>query len=169
MQVRPARVEDAEQIEGVRIRGWQRGYRNVFPPEKLDALEIDPTRWRAYLEQPPPGNKAFVAEDEGEIVGFATIAPSEEPECYGELRGLYVDPAAWSRGIGRALLRRAEEELAGRWDEAVLWTLEDNPRARRFYELAGWRDDGERGSFEQLGVAAPLVHYRKRLSDAVPA
>ena len=24
----------------------------------------------------------------------------------------------------------------------MLWVLDDNPRARRFYELAGWRLDG---------------------------
>ena len=38
-------------------------------------------------------------------------------------------------------------ELVGRLredglEEAILWVLEDNPRTRRFYELAGWRLDG---------------------------
>ena len=71
---------------------------------------------------------------------------------------------AWSRGVGRALLERAEEELASAWDEAVLWTLRDNPRTRRFYELAGWKDDGEQDSFERLGGSAGIVRCRKRLS-----
>jgi hypothetical protein len=67
---------------------------------------------------------------------------------------------------GRALLERAEAELGRTWDEAVLWTLEDNPRTRRFYEANGWRFDGMTGVFERFGVKAPIVHYSKRLSKS---
>ena len=115
--------------------------------------------------EPAPGDAYFVADEAGVLLGFAHTGPSRrDPDRDGELCGLYVDPDAWSRGVGRALLERAEEELASAWDEAVLWTLRDNPRTRRFYELAGWKDDGEQDSFERLGVSAAIVRYRKRLS-----
>jgi GNAT superfamily N-acetyltransferase len=162
--VRDATVADAGEIERIRIRGWQVAYRHVFPAEALDALDVDASWWRAHLRQPEPKHRAFVAEEGGALLGFATIGPSAEPERYGELHGLYVDPDAWSRGIGRALLERAEAELAANWHEAVLWTLEDNPRTRRFYEAAGWRADGMSGSFDRLGVEVLLVRYRKRLA-----
>ena len=76
---------------------------------------------------------------------------------------IYVDPAAWSTGAGRALMEHAEAELIASYDEATLWVLDDNPRARRFYELAGWETDGERKAEERWGVRAPEVRYRKRL------
>jgi RimJ/RimL family protein N-acetyltransferase len=41
--------------------------------------------------------------------------------------------------------------------------LEDNPRARRFYELAGWRVDGTARPIEVLGVEVPEVRYEKSL------
>jgi hypothetical protein len=44
--------------------------------------------------------------------------------------------------------------------------LDDNPRARRFYELAGWRFDGTTGRMDRLGVSAPVVRYRKRLRSS---
>ena len=50
--------------------------------------------------------------------------------------------------------------------EAFLWVLEDNPRARRFYELAGWDTDGERKAEERWGVRAPEVRYRKRFTSS---
>jgi hypothetical protein len=40
--------------------------------------------------------------------------------------------------------------------------LEDNPRARRFYERAGWALDGGRKAEPRWGVRAPEVRYRKR-------
>jgi GNAT superfamily N-acetyltransferase len=167
MQIRAGKVEDAEALERVRIRGWQTGYRNIFPPERLDAMPVDWSRWAESLRNPEPGHTCFVAEEDGRIVGFATTCPSYDPENhYGELRGLYVDPDSWSSGIGRALLEQAEAELALTWGEAVLWTLTDNPRARRFYESAGWHFDGITSAFEALGVEAPIVHYAKRLKSS---
>ena len=41
--------------------------------------------------------------------------------------------------------------------------LEDNPRARRFYEREGWVLDGERKGDEFLGVAVTEVRYRRLL------
>jgi hypothetical protein len=103
VRIRPARPDDAEALERIRIRGWA-----GCVPARL---------------------------------------PSREARR-------------------RALLARGEQELAETWEEAILWTLEDNPRTRRFYEAARWRVDGTTGSFERLGVSAPVVRYTKRLSSS---
>lgn len=47
--------------------------------------------------------------------------------------------------------------------EAILWVFEDNPRTRRFYELAGWVADGGTKDEPLFGTAAPAVRYRLRL------
>jgi len=49
--------------------------------------------------------------------------------------------------------------------EVILWVLEDNPRARRFYEREGWALDGGRKEDEFLGVQVTEVRYRKAVSD----
>jgi GNAT superfamily N-acetyltransferase len=166
MIVRLAKVADAEGLERIRIRGWQTAYRTIFPPEELDALEVEWSRWEKQIRQPPPGWTNLVAEDDGTLLGFAVVGPSRDQEGIGELYGLYVDPLAWSRGVGRALIERAEERLAEVYAEATLWVLEDNPRARNFYERAGWALDGAREGFERLGVSVPQVRYRKALSSS---
>jgi GNAT superfamily N-acetyltransferase len=165
VRIRPATPDDAEAIERIRISGWRVAYRHVFPPEKLDAQPVDWSRWLEWLTQPPPGHRCFVAEGEEGLLGWVTVGPSAFPDRFGEVHGLYVDPDRWGEGAGRALLARGEQELAEAWEEAVLWTLEDNPRTRRFYEAAGWRVDGTTGALERLGVSAPVVRYAKRLSS----
>jgi GNAT superfamily N-acetyltransferase len=164
MQVRVATVADAEAIETIRIRGWQTAYRHVFPPEELDKLPVDWSRWAESLAA-GHWQACRVAEDNDVVVGWVTFGPARDADIRaGEVYGLYVDPDRWGTGAGRALLERAEAELACTWDEAILWTLDDNPRTRRFYDAAGWRFDGTTGSFDRFGVSPPTVRYAKRLS-----
>ena len=113
-----------------------------------------------------PGWTTFVAERDGEIVGFASVGPSRDERGLGELYAIYVDPDSWSQGAGRALVARAEEQLAGEYEEATLWVLAANPRARHFYERAGWLPDGTSKSEERLGVRAEELRYRKTLATS---
>lgn len=161
MHIRPASPEDALAIETIRVRGWRSAYRHVFPPADLDALPIDPERWRSRLHVPPPGWATVVCEEAGDVVGFASTGPSRDEDEFGELYAIYVDPESWSTGTGRALLASAEATLATEYGAALLWVLDDNPRARAFYERAGWAPDGTRKAEERLGVRASEVRYRK--------
>jgi GNAT superfamily N-acetyltransferase len=166
MVIRGARRGDATTIESIRIRGWQVAYRHIFDPDELDRIRPNPERFEAELERPPTGRATFVAELDGRVVGFAVIGPSRDEQNLGELYAIYVDPESWSCGAGRRLIGRAEKRLAEEYVEAALWVLEDNARARSFYERAGWRPDGARSVFRRPGFAAPEVRYRKRLKSS---
>ncbi len=144
---------------------WQAAYRHVFPAAELDRGGfIRPERWRDRIVRPPAGWTTLVAERDGAIAGFASVGPSRDEPAVGELYAIYVEPPAWSTGTGRALIEQAEAELRMDFDEATLWVLEDNPRARAFYERAGWAPDGERKSEVRWGVRAQEVRYRKSLT-----
>ena len=162
--MRKATAEDAFDISRVQVTGWRIAYRHVFPPEALDAMPIDDEPWRTRLDRPPAGWRTFVADDRGAVVGFASLGPSRDVQGLGELYAIYVEPEAWSTGVGRALLERAEAQLAAEYASAALWVLEENPRARVFYERAGWAPAGARKAEERWGVRAPEVRYRKELS-----
>ena len=143
MKVRLATDADADGIARVQERTWQAAYRHVFPVEELDRGGfIHPQRWRERIARPPAGWTTFVAEDDGVVTGFASVGPSRDERATGELYAIYVEPEEWSTGTGRSLLERAEEQLRGSYGEATLWVLEDNPRARAFYERAGWSPAG---------------------------
>ena len=91
------------------------------------------------------------------MIGISNVGPDE-------LYALYVHPDRWGDGTGQALLDEAHRLLAATCEEARLTVLADNPRARRFYERAGWAPDGERKAEVRWGVRAPEVRYRKRLA-----
>ena len=54
-----------------------------------------------------------------------------------------------------------DELVAAGYDEAILWVLDRNDRARPFYERWGWRPDGATKD-EPNGDAPPLLDLRYR-------
>ena len=163
--VRDARVEDAGAIARVRTRGWQAGYAHVFPADALAGMPADGGSdfWASWLANPQPRSAILVAEAQDSVVGFVSVGPARE-EDVGELYAIYVDPGHWGTGLGRGLIQEAEKRLADAdFSEAILWVLDDNPRARRFYEAAGWHADGGSKQDTFLGTDVTEVRYRKKL------
>ena len=89
----------------------------------------------------------FVAEEDGDVVGFICVwarvppeDPSEERYC-AHVSDLVVLPRWRNRGIGRALLARGEEYARGRGAERLrLGVLARNQGARRLYLDSGFRE-----------------------------
>ena len=74
-------------------------------------------------------------------------------------------PADWSTGTGRALIGRVlEEAQAEGYPRILLWVLEQNARARRFYERAGFRQRGRTHPLGWLG-GIPEVCYTRGLTQ----
>ena len=159
MRVRAAVPGDAEAIAAVHVAAWQEAYAHVFPAEVLGALDPAP-RARHWREGIRTGWTVLVTDDGSGFVSVGPARDADEPEL-GELYAIYVTPERWGSGAGRALMAAAVEALrAARFSEAVLWVLEDNPRARRFYERAGWAVDGAAKEEEFLGTRVREVRYR---------
>jgi ribosomal protein S18 acetylase RimI-like enzyme len=167
--VRKAKPRDATSIGVVHVRSWQAIYSGHFPKEFLDGLDpkVRATRWRRYLRNSGEvGAHLLVSEQDGAIVGFVNVGPSRDPDFpeLGEIRALYVLPEHWDRGIGRELMAAGLDALAAAgFSEAMLWVLEANERARRFYEKGGWLADGAVKQDEGFGFPICEVRYRRPL------
>jgi len=158
--VRRATVADAPAIADVHTRTWQAAYEHVFGPERLAGIDAGRRRssWERAIAN---GQDVFVAELDGRVVAFVSVGAARDDEALGELHAIYALPETWGTGVGRALMRSAVEALRGAGHrEAVLWVLDDNPRARRFYEREGWKLDGGWKEDAFLGVAVAEVRYR---------
>ena len=100
-EVRQARPEDADGIARVQNRAWRAAYEHVFGAERLARLSDGQraSAWRARLAGPAERTRVLVADHDGEVVGFAMIGPSRDPDArasVGELYALYADPSCWS-------------------------------------------------------------------------
>lgn len=85
----------------------------------------------------------WVWEEAGTVQGFSVADPRD-----GTIFGLFVHPDWEGRGLGRALLPRACEDLRAAGFAAATLTTGPGTRAERFYRENGWeeigrQDDGE--------------------------
>jgi GNAT superfamily N-acetyltransferase len=168
MTLRQAVGEDARAIAAVHVVTWQVAYDGIIPADVLDGLSIEhrASKWRETIAGLGSGERLEVAEDGGRVVGFAFTGACKDEDAFGlgELYAIYVAPSHWGRGAGPALLASARETLVGAGhDRAVLWVLEDNKRARAFYERDGWVPDGAVKSYGE-GGGVRAVRYRVDLS-----
>ncbi|RSS40539.1 GNAT family N-acetyltransferase, partial [Streptomyces sp. WAC08241] len=107
---------------------------------------------------------------DGRLVAFSCFRPwpgeGFDPAPTAELAALYALPEVWGTGVGRALLAATTGALvAAGFRSAALWVFAGNGRARRFYEAAGWRPDGEAVHEETGGVLVEELRYRRDLLE----
>ncbi len=131
---------------------WTRYARRFAPPDTRSVNlnpKVRPRSWRWKARR-----------------GFATIGAANDQGdgSLGELLALYVDPDHWGLGIGRRLMFAARRLLTERGlRQAMLWVLEGNERAERFYRADSWLPDGTHRQIEVWGVMADEVRYRRNL------
>ncbi len=150
--VRPARVSDAGRIGAIHVDAWRSAYAGVLPDAYLSGLSAiqQAGRYRTGLAV---GRAAVVAEEAGQVVGFATMQKRQRDLADGEIETLYVLDDYRDRGIGRGLMRAAAQTLAADGCRSVfLWVLRDNP-SRWFYE----RLHGVRVAEGRTAVAGVVV------------
>jgi GNAT superfamily N-acetyltransferase len=128
--IRRSGREEAERHFEIQRAASLAALAHVYPPDRYPFPDDDVReRWREF-----PG-RVFAAELDGVVVGVTAV-----DACW--LEGLYVLPQHWGTGIASELHDAALAALGG-CPEIKLWTLEENHRARRFYEKRGWRLNGE--------------------------
>jgi GNAT superfamily N-acetyltransferase len=165
--LRPAEPDDAMAVARVHVRSWQAAYKTLLPDDYLSQLRPEDRARRYDFANPDPLKpRTIVADEDGSIHGFVTTAPSRDadlPDC-GELYALYVDPEKWDRGLGVALVSAARAELVRLgFRDAVLWVLEGNKRAERFYRIDQWAPDGLRRTDSVWGITVNEVRYQRPL------
>jgi GNAT superfamily N-acetyltransferase len=165
VEIRPLRPDDVEGVVGVHMGGWLSAYKGIIADEVLDNL--DRTAWlqryRDLAANDGPWHTLIAVADRP--LGHVTYGPyreqgTEEPDpAVGEILSIYVDESVYGTGVGAQLMAAALAALLQ--PEVRLWVLEENLRARRFYEKWGLRPDGEREIWTPRGTALgyPEIRY----------
>lgn len=115
------------------------------------------------LEQQPASRYYLVAEDDGQIAGYAGLLGAG---WQGDVLTLAVAADRWGQGIGSALLKALLAEAARRGcTEVFLEVRTDNSRAQRLYRMHEFTEVGIRRGYYQPSGADALV-MRRSLSGA---
>jgi len=162
LQIRQARHDDAATIAQVYIDSWHDAYPGVLPASLLHAMTPrgQTARWQAAIRAQGRESVLVAENTRHGIVGMASLGPSRDPALGfdGEVYTLYVDPAHYGRGAGRALLRGAFLTLSrSEMSSCVIWAHARN-HARFFYEAMGGRLVAERTA-RLMGETVPEAAF----------
>jgi predicted N-acetyltransferase YhbS len=154
-QVRPAGESDVDGIWHVHNESIRALCRGRYGEREIAA-------WIAF--RPPQAYRSalasrtlFVAEREGEIVGFGQFDPARS-----EIEACYVSPDTVNRGVGSDLVLRMEEEARAKGHEVV--RLNATLNAETFYARLGYRRLGP--AVHRVGNEVDLdcIRMEKKLS-----
>lgn len=165
-RVRRALGTDTETVARIHVASWNVSYRGIMPDDVIARTDLKyrTAFWAeriADVEWP-----VFVIEANREGVAFCHMIPTKDSDDdsrrVGHITSLHVLPQLRGLGYGRSLLELVFKEFRQRGiTEVTLWVLEENTKARRFYEKHGFQLD--RGTRPYPGTLVPEVRYRIKL------
>lgn len=169
MKIREAKISDASVLAKIRVDAWRTTYKGIISDEYLNSLSYteQEKRWINTLTNAENDKKSiFVAEDnENGIVGFTTFGVERNEDTFykGELYAIYILKEHQNKGIGKLLFNTALENLNEmNYNSMIIWALEQNINACRFYELMGGRKVNEKyiaiGDLKLKEIAYELTH-----------
>lgn len=130
-------ADDKNKISKIYEDSWRYAYSGIIPQDYLDAIQKG--QWSNRLEI--PGWNTMVCIQDGEYIGTSTFGKSriEKYKDSGEVISIYLLPEYIGKGYGKKIMDTVMSELKKEgFREVFLWVLEENRRARHFYENYGF-------------------------------
>ena len=132
-------------------------------------FETETPSWEEFDAARLPDHR-LVAEADGEVVGWAALAPVSRRPCYEGVveHSVYVAESARGRGVGRALM----DALLASADEAGIWTIQtsifpENAASLALHEAVGFRIVGRRERIAKLDGAWRDTLFLERRSPSI--
>jgi GNAT superfamily N-acetyltransferase len=163
--VRPAQPGEGSRLGEIYLSSGRAAWARHLSPVGLAGVTSPAEDWERWISDPDV--IVLVAERRGQAAAVAVLCrstdPDSDPALVAMLDKLYAEPSSWRRGLGRALVDGAMEELRGRrFQEVTLWTAEWNA-SRGFYEALGWSFDGATREKTFAGGTFTEVRYRTQV------
>ena len=163
--MRLAVVEDAKAISKLLISSWRFAYKDIMPDKLLAELSINKWQkgWQEHLES--THTEVYVLLEKYEIIGVVELCSLKEKTNkylnYLEIPVIYLLPEKIGLGYGKRMMNTVLSLIENRKADGVaLWVLEDNQRAKSFYNKFGFYFSGDTKIFP-AGDLREVLYIRK--------
>ncbi len=134
----PASKEELIHVQSIAQRTWPDTFGEILSPEQIEYM----LSWMYSLEtleqQASDGYLFFLAEENGEKLGFTGIEVNQVPGKT-KIHKIYILPTAQGKGIGKLLIKKVKEiALANDQASLLLNVNKYNQGAITFYEYLGF-------------------------------
>ena len=141
--IRAAKLTDAEGIARAHTASWRTSYRGLLPDAVLDRIDVDQrtASWRRTLQDRQVLTLVAYDTTHHDIVGLCDAGRTRgDSPCAAEVYRIYLEHHARRHGLGREMFEQVTDWLrAQELRSLIIWVLDGNHHARRFYEAMGGR------------------------------
>lgn len=138
MEIRQMRQDDDRfEISRIYEESWRYAYKDIIPQNYLESIPAG--CWVTKLDK--EGRNTLVLIEKDAYIGTSSYGKSRFPDFdgFGEIVSIYLLPEYMGEGYGKELLEATVDALVKLgYRDIFLWVLEENYRARKFYEKAGF-------------------------------
>lgn len=161
IHIRYASVLDADIIAQIHTSSWQVAYKGIVPDEILNSL--DPVKRSQQMKiQINEFSESYGIVYKGEEpTGYVCFGHSRDQDALendGEIYAIYLLPKFYHQGFGTQLIQWCEKELKQKgYQRIFIWVLENNVKARNFYQKNNYLFDG---TINEIKIGNLLNEYR---------
>lgn len=155
-------LDDRNLISKIYEDSWRFSYKGIIPQDFLD--KIPKGNWNKNFDISDWKTVVFILD--GNYIGTSSFSKSrlEKYNESAEVISIYFLPKYIGLGYGKRLLDFVVKELKEMgYTEVFLWVLEDNYRARNFYEKYGFKLDSDFVEAKIAGKKLKEVRYVLKL------
>lgn len=142
MQIRELKPDDLTMIARVNVDTFRETHGAFVPDSFVRDLSYEGAeqRFKRMLRKAEDLSTIFVAEDSGDVIGYAMCGLAREKVLHyqGELYSIYILPQYHGKGIGRRLLNSVSKHLRMQGANSMFVVVfSENISGRKFYEVLG--------------------------------
>lgn len=166
IDIRRARPEDFLPMAQTVHAAWKQAYRELISPLDMERFTDDNRRIELFRARYSEDWDCFVVYADGVVRGVCSAEKYEEKGFFDTaiIHQLYIHPDFQHIRLGRKLLSHTLRNLRGKgYKYAVLFVMEGNLPAIRFYEKFGFKADGFREKNEGMTAESYGLRYRIEL------
>lgn len=140
--------DDADTLASINSKSAQRGYKGIIPDDFLkDKFSYERLKKRIFKELDEGSTISCIIYSNDTPAGMLTIAEDDYKQGDSSeicLWRIYLLPEYWGQHIAGEFIAWITEELKRKgYKKLTLWVVEENTRARKFYEKSGFIHEGE--------------------------
>ena len=162
--IRKATKEDASRLAEILIFAKRTSYRSIFKNDYVSFNEMQVLNLALDFQKREGILDNILVYDDGIVKGMMHREKSTDIDYPDGIRlnEFFVDTFFQGNGIGSEMMKVLLHEAETlRTKNIFLWVLEENFKARKFYEYFGFAPDATRR--QEDGTEAYLLRYRKDL------
>lgn len=163
-----ATYADLKDLRRLNIDCWNDAYKSIFDSEILNSLD-DIITEDGYNKALSAVHNIYIVKVNNQFIGFYSFGSPRQKTIYNEqaveLYAFYLKKEYWSIGLGGSLIKIIEDEMIRLFHPnfIIIWALEANLRAQKFYINNGYQQTTNRKNFSLLEYDYPEKMFIKSL------